>query len=132
MEPPRAAVMSKQSESTLQHKKLGDSDLLISEITLGTVNAPSSLPLMTWGNQNTEKEAHEQLSYGFDQGINILDTAEALCGQLVHVFLYMPAKIEGFNAIEDWHPSKTQCTASKELEAIPNPAVIHHHILEED
>lgn len=69
MEPPRAAVMStKQSESTLQYKKLGDSDLLISEITLGT---------MTWGNQNSEKEAHEQLSYAFDQGINILDTAEA-------------------------------------------------------
>ncbi|KAH9315305.1 hypothetical protein KI387_023932, partial [Taxus chinensis] len=60
----RAAVMSKAS---LDFKKLGDSDLLISEITLGT---------MTWGNQNTEKEAHEQLGYAFDQGINILDTAE--------------------------------------------------------
>ncbi|GLJ53894.1 hypothetical protein SUGI_1151270 [Cryptomeria japonica] len=59
-----AAVMSKTS---LEYKKLGDSELLISEITLGT---------MTWGNQNTEKEAHQQLSYAFDQGINILDTAE--------------------------------------------------------
>lgn len=69
IEPPRATVIStKQPASTLQYKKLGDSDLLISEITLGS---------MTWGNQNTEKEAHDQLSYAFDQGINIVDTAEA-------------------------------------------------------
>lgn len=33
---------------------------------------------MTWGNQNTEAEAHEQLSYAFDLGINILDTAEVV------------------------------------------------------
>ncbi|CAM0875885.1 unnamed protein product [Alopecurus aequalis] len=51
----------------MQYNKLGDSDLLISEITLGT---------MTFGEQNTEKEAHDMLSYSFDQGINILDTAE--------------------------------------------------------
>jgi aryl-alcohol dehydrogenase-like predicted oxidoreductase len=30
---------------------------------------------MTWGNQNTEAEAHEQLSYAFDAGLNFLDTA---------------------------------------------------------
>lgn len=52
----------------MQYRKLGDSDLNISEITIGT---------MTFGEQNTEKEAHEILSYAFDQGINILDTAEA-------------------------------------------------------
>lgn len=52
----------------MQYKKLGDSDLLISEITLGT---------MTFGEQNTEKEAHEMLSYAFENGINALDTAEA-------------------------------------------------------
>jgi len=34
----------------LQYNKLGDSDLLISEVTLGT---------MTFGEQNTEKEAHD-------------------------------------------------------------------------
>ncbi|VAI02558.1 unnamed protein product [Triticum turgidum subsp. durum] len=56
-----------QAQQELQYKKLGDSDLLISEITLGT---------MTFGEQNTEKEAHDMLSYSFDQGINILDTAE--------------------------------------------------------
>ncbi|KAH9625498.1 hypothetical protein KSS87_018357 [Heliosperma pusillum] len=32
---------------------------------------------MTFGEQNTEKEAHDILNYSFDQGINILDTAEA-------------------------------------------------------
>jgi hypothetical protein len=31
---------------------------------------------MTFGEQNTEKEAHDQLSFSFDQGVNILDTAE--------------------------------------------------------
>ncbi|KAL8121902.1 uncharacterized protein LOC141659332 [Apium graveolens] len=52
----------------LQYRKVGDSDLEISEITLGT---------MTFGEQNTEKEAHEMLSYSFEQGINAIDTAEA-------------------------------------------------------
>uniref|UniRef100_A0A7C9FIF7 Aldose reductase n=2 Tax=Opuntia streptacantha TaxID=393608 RepID=A0A7C9FIF7_OPUST len=64
------AITAKHGEKTsLQYKKLGDSDLLISEITLGT---------MTFGEQTSEKEAHEILSYAFDQGINILDTAEAV------------------------------------------------------
>jgi aryl-alcohol dehydrogenase-like predicted oxidoreductase len=32
---------------------------------------------MTWGVQNTEEEAHSQLSYAFlDQGVNFMDTAE--------------------------------------------------------
>ena len=31
---------------------------------------------MTWGQQNTEKEAHHQLSYASDLGINFIDTAE--------------------------------------------------------
>jgi hypothetical protein len=78
-----------QAQGQLQYKKLGDSDLLISEVTLGTVRTkPSSLPhvfsefldyslsQMTFGEQNTEKEAHDQLSFSFDQGVNILDTAE--------------------------------------------------------
>ena len=33
---------------------------------------------MTFGEQNTEKEAHEMLSYAFEHGINILDTSEAV------------------------------------------------------
>ena len=39
----------------------------VPEICLGT---------MTWGQQNTEKEAHEQLSYALDCGVNFMDTAE--------------------------------------------------------
>jgi aryl-alcohol dehydrogenase-like predicted oxidoreductase len=30
---------------------------------------------MTFGEQNTEKEAHDIIAYSFDQGVNILDTA---------------------------------------------------------
>ncbi|XP_028097690.1 uncharacterized protein LOC114297450 isoform X1 [Camellia sinensis] len=64
-----AILTPKQAQkSAFQYKKLGDSDLLISEITLGT---------MTFGEQNTEKEAHEMLSYAFENGINALDTSEA-------------------------------------------------------
>ena len=36
----------------------------VSKICLGT---------MTWGQQNTEAEAHEQISYALDRGINMLD-----------------------------------------------------------
>jgi aryl-alcohol dehydrogenase-like predicted oxidoreductase len=31
---------------------------------------------MTFGKQNTEQEAHEQLNYAFEQGVNFIDTAE--------------------------------------------------------
>lgn len=49
-------------------RKLGDSDLMVSEICLGT---------MTWGKQNTEREAHQQLNYAVgDRGVNFIDTAE--------------------------------------------------------
>lgn len=33
---------------------------------------------MTFGEQNTEKESHEMLSYAFEHGINCIDTAEAV------------------------------------------------------
>ena len=51
----------------MKHNQLGDSDLRVSEICLGT---------MTWGEQNSEAEAHEQLDYAITQGINFIDTAE--------------------------------------------------------
>ena len=31
---------------------------------------------MTWGNQNTEAEGHEQMDYALDRGVNFWDTAE--------------------------------------------------------
>lgn len=46
---------------------LGNSDLKVSKICLGT---------MTFGEQNTETEAHSQLDYALERGINFLDTAE--------------------------------------------------------
>ena len=49
------------------YKKLGNTDLDVSVICLGT---------MTFGEQNSETEAHEQLNYAFDNGVNFLDTAE--------------------------------------------------------
>lgn len=47
--------------------QLGDSDLAVSKICLGT---------MTFGEQNTEAEAHSQLDYALERGINFIDTAE--------------------------------------------------------
>lgn len=51
----------------MEYKILGKSDLKVSKICLGT---------MTWGQQNTELEAHEQMDYAFTLGINFFDTAE--------------------------------------------------------
>jgi aryl-alcohol dehydrogenase-like predicted oxidoreductase len=51
----------------MKYKKLGDSSLEVSELCLGS---------MTWGEQNTENQAHEQIDYALDRGINFIDTAE--------------------------------------------------------
>ena len=51
----------------MKFKKLGTTDLDVSLICLGT---------MTWGTQNTEKDAFEQMDYSIESGINFFDTAE--------------------------------------------------------
>lgn len=51
----------------MEYRKLGDSDVKVSAIGLGT---------MTWGEQNTETEAHAQIDYALDHGVNLIDTAE--------------------------------------------------------
>ena len=51
----------------MNYTTLPHSDLKVSKICLGT---------MTFGNQNTEVEAHNQLDYAVERGINFLDTAE--------------------------------------------------------
>ena len=51
----------------MNFKKLGNTNLSVSSICLGT---------MTWGTQNTEKDAFEQMDYSIDQGVNFFDTAE--------------------------------------------------------
>ena len=51
----------------MNYKKLGNTDLNVSTICLGT---------MTWGEQNTQNEAFEQMDYSLDSGVNFWDTAE--------------------------------------------------------
>ena len=51
----------------MEYRQLGKTNLQVSKICLGT---------MTWGQQNTEAEAHEQMDYALTQGINFFDTAE--------------------------------------------------------
>lgn len=51
----------------MDYRRLGKSDLKVSAVCLGT---------MTFGQQNTEAEAHAQLDYAFSQGVNFIDTAE--------------------------------------------------------
>ncbi len=51
----------------MNYKKLGNTDLDVSTICLGT---------MTWGEQNTQKEGFEQMDYALENGVNFWDTAE--------------------------------------------------------
>ena len=51
----------------MNYKKLGNTDIDVSTICLGT---------MTWGEQNTQEEAFQQMDYALDQGVNFWDTAE--------------------------------------------------------
>ncbi|MCX4188482.1 NADP(H)-dependent aldo-keto reductase [Methylophaga sp. OBS4] len=51
----------------MRYNALGSTDLQVSRICLGT---------MTYGEQNSEKEGHEQLDYAVSQGVNFIDTAE--------------------------------------------------------
>lgn len=49
------------------YRQLGQTDIKVSAICLGS---------MTWGEQNTEDEAHQQMDVAVEQGINFFDTAE--------------------------------------------------------
>ena len=51
----------------MQYRKLGKTDIDVSLIGLGT---------MTFGEQNTEAQAHEQLDYADAQGVTLVDVAE--------------------------------------------------------
>jgi len=51
----------------MNFKKLGNTDIKVSTICLGT---------MTWGEQNNINEAFNQMDYAVDQGVNFFDTAE--------------------------------------------------------
>jgi len=47
----------------MEYNKLPGTDIEVSKICLGT---------MTWGRQNSEVEAFEQMDYSLDQGVNFL------------------------------------------------------------
>ena len=51
----------------MKYRPLGRTGLNVSVIGLGT---------MTWGQQNTEAEAHAQLDAALEAGVNLVDTAE--------------------------------------------------------
>ena len=51
----------------MDYRKLGRTELRVSALCMGT---------MTFGQQNTEAEGHEQLDYAFAHGVNFIDTAE--------------------------------------------------------
>ena len=51
----------------MKYTTLPNTHIKVSKICLGT---------MTFGQQNTESEAHEQLNYAVEKGINFIDTAE--------------------------------------------------------
>jgi aryl-alcohol dehydrogenase-like predicted oxidoreductase len=51
----------------MQQITLGRTDLSVTKVCLGT---------MTFGEQNTEADAHSQLDYALERGINFIDTAE--------------------------------------------------------
>ena len=51
----------------MRYRKLGNSTLNVSEVCLGS---------MTWGEQNTQTDANQQLDVAVNKGINFIDTAE--------------------------------------------------------
>ncbi|MCF4100483.1 aldo/keto reductase [Gillisia sp. M10.2A] len=51
----------------MKYTNLPNTNIKVSKICLGS---------MTWGQQNTEEEGHQQIEYALDKGVNFIDTAE--------------------------------------------------------
>ena len=51
----------------MKYSRLGHSGLSVSRVCLGT---------MTWGTQNNQQDANEQIEYALSEGVNFIDTAE--------------------------------------------------------
>ena len=66
----------------MKYTTLPNTDIKVSKICLGT---------MTFGQQNTEAEAHSQLDFALQHGVNFIDTAEMYS---------TPAKVETYGATE--------------------------------
>ena len=65
----------------MNYKKLGNTDINVSTICLGT---------MTWGEQNTQSEAFEQMNYSLENGVNFWDTAEPVS----YTHLTLPTNVQ--------------------------------------
>ena len=81
----------------MKYVPLGRTGLEVSRVCLGT---------MTWGTQNTQADADEQIEYALDNGVNFMDTAEMDS---------VPPTKESYGKTEtiigDWlsrHPSRRQ------------------------
>lgn len=68
----------------MKYHKLGNTDIDVSVICLGT---------MTFGEQNTEQDAFQQLDYALSQGVNFIDTAELYA---------IPPKAETYGSTESF------------------------------
>ena len=92
----------------MNYKKLGNTDLKVSTICLGT---------MTWGEQNTEAEAYEQMDFALNEGVNFWDTAELYA---------VPPKEETygrkFPLLEELHKAQL-CPKSLRPHLMQNPSV---------
>ena len=66
----------------MKYTTLPNTDIKVSKICLGT---------MTFGQQNTEAEAHDQLDFALQHGVNFIDTAEMYS---------TPARVETYGATE--------------------------------
>ena len=51
----------------MEIRTLGNTDIKVTSICLGSMN---------WGQQNSEEDAHAQLDYAINAGVNFIDTAE--------------------------------------------------------
>ncbi len=99
----------------MRHRHLGQTDLQVSEICLGT---------MTFGKQNSAEEAFQQLDHALEAGVNFIDTAEMYA---------VPPRPETFGRSEEiigrWlalHPGQRQriVLASK----VCGPAARMHYV----
>ncbi|CEM25087.1 unnamed protein product [Vitrella brassicaformis CCMP3155] len=64
----RGLALMSEGEGVRATRRLGFSDMMVTPVCLGT---------MTWGEQNSEDEAHAQLDYAIkERGVNFIDTAE--------------------------------------------------------
>ena len=71
----------------MEYRPLGRTGIKVSAIGLGT---------MTFGEQNSEAEGHEQLDYAIAHGVNLIDTAEMRSG---------PAFLNTERGLDKWIPA---------------------------